>query len=330
MNDPAVPVSKISMPATDSFFRRYLREISVLAAYLGLLLLLAIKAPHFYQSNEFKSILVNNSSVLVLAIGMSLVIICRHIDISIGSIMSICGIVAGLCAKNGMPMPLVAIVSILVGVALGSVNGFFVAIMGLPSIVVTLAMMVILQESLRWWRNGAFVLDLPTKFQWLGLAQDTGQWVIVGMAMLVFFVMAWSMMNIAAGRAVYATGSDMEAARLAGIKPKVVTFWVFAFMGAFTGLAAILSIIRFPSVDPKVGLGIEMRVIAAAVVGGIAISGGRGTIIGALIGVALLGTVGPALPFLGSEAYWDRALQGTIILVAVAFDSIYEKLKKRS
>ncbi len=309
--------------------QRYKRELSVLAAYLALLLLLVVRAPRFYSSNEFKSILVNNASVLVLAVGMSLVILCRQIDISVGSQLSICGIVAGLAAKHGLPMPVAAMVCLFAGAMMGALNGVLIAFVNLPSIVVTLATMVILRESLRWGRSGEFVQGLPKGFQWFGFSQDAGQWVVVGLAVGVFAVFAWAMRNLSAGRTVYATGSDQEAARLAGIRPRLVTFVVFTIMGALAGLAALLNVVRFPSVDPKSGEGVEMQVIASVVVGGIAISGGRGSLIGTLVGVMLLGTTRPALPFLGSEAYWDKALQGLIILLAVASDALYARKKGR-
>jgi rhamnose transport system permease protein len=314
-------------PARNALLHRYKRELSVLAAYLALLLFLGVRAPRFFTSNEFKSIIVNNSSVLVVAVGMSLVILCRQIDISAGSQLSICGVVAGLAAKHGMPMPILAGCSIAAGAIMGAANGALVALIGLPSIVVTLATMVILRESLRWIRSGEFVQGLPTHFQWFGFSQDAGQWVVVAIAAITFGCFAWAMRNIAAGRSVYATGSDQEAARLAGIRPRLVTFTVFTLMGALCGLAALLNVVRFPSVDPKSGDGLEMLVIAAVVVGGIAISGGKGSLLGTFVGVALLATIRPALPFLGSEAYWDKALQGLIILLAVASDALYERKK---
>ncbi len=112
-----------------------------------------------------------------------------------------------------------------------------------------------------------------------------------------------------------------EAARLAGIRPRRVVFGVFVAMGALTGLAALLTAIQFIDVQTNAGVGFELRVIAAVVVGGTAISGGRGSLVGTLLGVALLGLVGPALTFLGTQAYWDRALQGLIILLAVSADA---------
>src|SRR5262249_39709023 len=147
------------------------------------------------------------------------------------------------------------------GAGLGAVNGALVAGLGLPSIVVTLATMVTLREALRWQRQGAFVRDLPPSFQWLGLGQSAGQWLTVGAAAVLFAVFAWGLRRLALGRAVYATGSDPEAARLAGVRPRRVVFAVFALTGALTGAAALLGSVRFPHVDPNAGLGLELRVI---------------------------------------------------------------------
>jgi rhamnose transport system permease protein len=309
---------------------RYRRELSVALAYCLLLGLLAVAVPSFYQGDKLRSILVSSAPVLVAAVGMTLVILVRQIDISIGSQFSLCGVTAGMLAKTGLPMPLVILGTLLTGAGFGALNGVLVAGLRLPSIVVTLATLVILREGLRWWREGEFVKNLPADFQWFGLSQDTGQWLVVGMALAVFVAFAWGLRYLAAGRAVYATGSDAEAAWLMGIRPKRVVGGVFVLMGALTGLASVLNAVRFVDVDPIAGTGLEMQVIAAVVVGGVAISGGRGTLAGSLIGVALLGTIGPALVFLGAQPYWEKAIQGGIILTAVATDAMNLRGRKHA
>jgi rhamnose transport system permease protein len=305
--------------------RGYRRELSVAAAYLLLLLFLAVAAPRFFLPDALRALVVRNAPVLVAAIGMTLVILCRQIDISVGSQFCICGVVAGLVAKAGLPIPLVALGALLAGAVMGAANGLLVAGLGLPSIVVTLATLVIGRESLRYVREGEFVRDLPPGFQWFGLGQANGQWAVVAVALVALAVFAWGLRNLAAGRAVYATGSDTEAARLAGIRPRGVVFATFVMMGVLAGLAALLNAVRFADVDPNSGNGLELQVIAASVVGGTAISGGRGTLLGTFIGVALLGSIGPALVFLGTQPQWEKAIQGLIILLAVASDALYRE-----
>ncbi len=177
--------------------------------------------------------------MLVAAVGMTLVILCRQIDISIGSIFSICGVVAGLLARAGLPIALVGLGTLVAGGGMGAINGVLVARLGLPSIVVTLATLVIGRESLRYVREGEFVRNLPPGFQWFGAGQAAGQWLVVSIAMVVFALFAWGLRHLAAGRAVYATGSDPEAARLAGIRPRGVIFAVFVVMGAPGGTGGL-------------------------------------------------------------------------------------------
>jgi rhamnose transport system permease protein len=304
-----------------ALLRRYSREASVAAAYAALLALLAWQAPRYYQQ-QFASVWVSIAPVLVLATGMALVILSRHIDISIGWQLSVCGVVAGLLARQGVPMPAVVAITLTLGAVMGAFNGALVAFMGLPSIVVTLATMVILRQGLAWVRQGEAVYGLPADFQWFGQTQAAGQFTLVVVALGLFGAFAWGLRWLAAGRAVYAVGSDHEAARLAGIRPHRVVFGVFVLMGALAGLAAMLQSVRSPQVDPNAGKDLELQVIAAVVVGGVAISGGRGTLIGVLLGVALLGTIGSALVFLDVHSTWQRALEGLIILIAVSSDAL--------
>src|SRR5690242_20288595 len=216
--------------------KRYFREISVALSLLLLLLALALFAPAFFARQPLLSRLTREAPSLVVACGLALVIICRHIDISVGSQFSVCSVSAGLLAASGWSLPLVLLASILVGALLGAFNGFFVAGLRLPSIVVTLATMVILREALRWVRQGQFV-NLPENLQWFGLSQNSGQFLLIAIALVVLIALLFVMRYIAAGRFIYAVGSDAEAARLAGIHPQLVTFLVFVFTGALVGLA---------------------------------------------------------------------------------------------
>jgi len=308
--------------------RPYLREASVAGALGLLLLVLAICAPKFFDGANLRAVIVSDAPLVVAALGMTLVILARHIDISIGSQFSLCGMIAGVLAKQGLPVPLVAVATLGSGALLGSINGALVAGLRLPSIVVTLATMVTWRESLRWITEGQAVQNLPESFLWLGLGRPAGQALIVLTSLVLLGAFAWGLRSLAAGRAVYAVGSDAEAARLAGIRPPLVVFGVFVLMGVLAALAALLTAIQFRNVLPGEGAGLELKVIAACVVGGVAISGGRGRVLGSFAGVLFLGAIGPALLFLGTQAYWEKALQGAIILIAVVSDAIHLRQRK--
>ena len=211
---------------------------------------------------------------------------------------------------------------------MGAFNGFLVGRVRLPSIIVTLAMLTAWRDGLRWITQGAWVENLPANFQWFGLGQTSGQWLIVIVALLVLIGFSWLLRNLGVGRAIYAVGSDAEAARLAGIEPRNVVFGVFILTGALVGLAALLNAVRFAVVPSNAGIGLELKAIAAVVVGGAAITGGRGTLAGTLIGVALLGTIGTGLTFMGINPFWEKAIQGGIILAALASDVVLARLEQ--
>ena len=301
--------------------KRYFRELSVLGALAAVLVGMAIFAPAFFSPQPLLSLLTREAPTLVVACGMACVIITRQIDISVGSMFSVCSVCAGLLAARGWPLLLVLPASVALGALLGAVNGLLVAGLRLPSIVVTLATMVTLRQGLNLVRQGEFV-NLPDRIQWFGLSQMAGQLVLVGASVVFLVALALAMRHVAAGRFVYAVGTDAEAARLAGIRPQLVTFLVFVFIGALTGLAAMMNLAQSPQVQPLSGAGIELKVIAAVVVGGVAISGGRGNLWGAFTGLLLLACVSPALIHLHIEAYWEKAIQGAIILLAVVADGL--------
>ncbi|MDB6168308.1 MAG: rbsC 2 [Verrucomicrobia bacterium] len=303
------------------------RELAVAGVLAVLLLVLALRAPSFFQGQPLRSLLTREAPVLVMACGMTVVILTRQIDISVGSQFSVCSVAAGLLAAHGWPIGAVIPFAVFLGFFLGAVNGALVAGLGLPSIVVTLATMVTLRQGLNLVQQGEFV-NLPDRVQWFGLEQTPGQWSVLAIALAVLAGSAFALHSFAAGRHFYAVGSDAEAARLAGIRPRRVTFAAFAGMGALCGLAAVMNIVQSPQVQPLAGAGLELKAIAAVVVGGVAISGGRGSVWGGAIGLLLLACIPSALTHLRIEAYWEKAIQGGIILLACATEIARPRAKK--
>jgi rhamnose transport system permease protein len=307
--------------------KRHFREWSVAGALGVMLIALAVFAPRFYEGQPLLSRLTDAAPSLVIACGMALVIIGRQIDISVGSLFAVCGTCGGLLLTQGWPAAAVIPACIALGALLGAFNGALVAGLGLPSIVVTLATMVTWREALQWQRQGVLI-NIGAQ-QWFGLSQAAGQWTIVAVSLLILVAMAAAMKRVAAGRFVFAVGTDAEAARLAGIRPRLVTFLTFILLGALTGLAAMMFSVQSLQVDPNAGNGLELRVIAAVVVGGVSISGGRGNLWGVLAGLLLLACINPALTYFGIEAYWEKAIQGAIILLAVVADGLRSRKTQR-
>ena len=189
--------------------RRYFREISVGAALVLLLVVLAFLGPAFFQLHPLLSFLAREAPELVVTCGIVFVIISRQIDISVGAQFGVCSVIAGMLAASGWPLAGVLVAGIVIGSILGAFNGLLIAGLRLPSIVVTLATMVILREGLRWKRQGQFV-NLPDGMQWLGLTQVRGQLVIIITALALMAGLLWAMRSLAAGRFVYAVGSMLK------------------------------------------------------------------------------------------------------------------------
>lgn len=311
----------MTAPSTPRKSSKGFREFTIAGALIVLLILLAIFAPHFFRRQSLLSLGASQIPTLVVAGGVAVVMIARQIDISVGSQFGVCAVACGLAANAGWPLPAACALSLVLGAVMGALNGVLVAFLGLPSIVVTLATLVTWAEALRMFQRGQFV-DLPTGTQWFGLSQTAGQLTVILTGVILIMMGTWVLRNLNAGRFIYAVGSDAESARLAGINPRRVTFTAFVLAGMLAGLAAALNIAQSPQVDPKCGVGMEMKAIAAAVVGGVAVSGGRGNLCGVFLGLLLLATINPALTYLRVEAYWEKAIQGGVILLAVLADGL--------
>ena len=301
--------------------RRLRVEVALAVVILLLSAVLLVLAPRFFEIGNLRDLVLANLPVAIVAVGMTLVILTGEIDISVGSTFAVCSVLAGVVASAGVPLPVAFGVALAAGAVIGAVNGGLVAYARTPSIVVTLATMVALRDGLRWATEGAWVQNLPAGFQWFGLSQGSYP-VAAGLVAVVLIAgAAWTLRMTRGGRAIVATGSNAGAARIAAIDVAAVRLAVFVAAGTLTGLAAVVNAVRFNQIPSNTGLGLEMKVIAAVVVGGVAVTGGRGSLAGAMLGVVLLGMSGPALTFLGASPYWERALQGSILLAAVALNA---------
>lgn len=297
---------------------RELGLLALLAAFAGLLALLA---PSFFAPGNLRNLALDNLALLLAASGMTLVLLAGEIDVSIGAQFAAAGVLAGLCARLGLPIAAVVLLVLVAGALFGALQGALVA-RGLPAVVVTLASLAVLRGSLRWSTGGRWIDGLPADFQWFGLGQAGGQALSALAVLALIGLTALALRRLQAARALHAVGCDAEAARLAGVRVEHVRLGVFAAMGFFSAAAALVSATRYPAIEIEAGAGLELSAIACAVLGGTSIRGGRGTILGTLLGVVLFGALGTALVFLGVGAAWERALQGAIILAALAPEAL--------
>ena len=305
------------------------RAIAIGIFWAALLAVLAWRAPGFFEFANLRDIAVTNAPALIVAMGMTVVIIAGQIDVSVGSQFAVASVLAGTLAKAGVPLPLTALLTAIAGMLFGCLNGALVTALGVPSIVATLAAMAFWRELLRWYTQGAWVQGLPAGFQWMGLGQAQGEFAILTATVLLFAALVRAMRNLQAGRAVYAIGSQRESARLAGIPVNGISFGVFMLLGALTGLAALLDSVRFSEVQSSAGAGLELKAISAVVIGGTSITGGKGNLWGTLLGASVLAVIAPALTFLGINAFWEKAIQGGIILGAIVLERVTSQRRSK-
>jgi rhamnose transport system permease protein len=298
------------------------------AALVTLLAVLAVSAPGFFESANLRDVVIANAMVQIIAVGMTLVILTGQVDVSVGAIAGVCAVLTAALAREGVPTPMAALCAAAAGGAIGLVSGTLVTRLRIHSIVVTLALLVILRDALRWTTDGAWISGLPARFQWFGLGQAGGQALVLLVTAAVVVAGAWLLHSTQLGRATFATGSDVESARLLGLEPDRVVTLAFVASGLLAGVAGAVNAARFAEVPGAIPAGLEIKVIAAVIVGGTAVTGGRGSMAGTVIGVALLGAVGTGLTFLGVSAYWERAIQGAIILAAILLETFRRMPRK--
>jgi rhamnose transport system permease protein len=273
----------------------------------------------FLEFSNFVDMLYNCSYIGVAAIGMTMIILCGHIDISIGAALGVCATVAGKLAVAGVPLAIVFPATILAGGIIGLANGLLVAYGRIPAIVTTLGMASILKGSLILSTGGRWIYGLPPGFavsrtSLLGIPVPIFTVILFGVAFALWLKYS------AQGRELYAVGGNAEAARLSGISERQVTIRVFVMNGLLVGLAAILYATNFTAIQSNVAPGFELTVITAAVIGGVSILGGTGNVAGALLGALLLQTIGTALVFLHIRAEWFQTVQGSLILLTILLD----------
>ncbi|HXF60785.1 MAG TPA: ABC transporter permease [Caldilineaceae bacterium] len=307
-------------PAGQAQWLERLNQELLLSAFLLLLVIvLTALRPDFLSGQSVSSILMDSSHLIVAAVGMTLVIVAGGIDISVGSMLAMCAVIGGLLAQSGVAPELAMLAIVLSGTLFGLINGSLVVWGGIPSIIVSLGMLSILRGAVVLLTGGSWIQNLPQGF-YIGQRSVLGLPVPILVAVVVLAAAALWMRYSPLGRQVYAVGANREAARLTGINVKRIQLLTFTVNGTLVGLAALIFATRFSAIQTNAGVGFELQVITAAVVGGVSIMGGAGTVLGAALGGLLLNVISKGMIFLRVSAYWFLAVQGALILLAVVVD----------
>lgn len=310
-------IVRSAMPFVGRIVAAHRSEVGVAVLIVLLAAVLGVTEPAFLTAANWRDILINSAAPTVAAVGMTGLIVAGAIDISIGSMLAVCAVVAGMMARAGWPLALVAAATLASGTALGTLNGLLVARAGIPAIIVTLGMMGILRGLMTWITQGVWIHGLPSSFTALGEGSWAGLPYSVWVAAFTVLAGGCYLARTPPGRYAYAVGSNALAARLAGIPVAAVLTRLFALSGALVGLGALLQASRFTVIQSNAGKGFELQVITAVVIGGTDIFGGRGTVVGSALGALLLSVVGTALTFLRVPAEWEPTIQGGLILLAI-------------
>jgi rhamnose transport system permease protein len=303
------------------------RELGILAALLLLIAVTVAVNPRFLSGQNVRDLLLSASILTVLAAGQTMVIVTRNVDLSVGSILGLSAYASGTILVNAPELPVVLVIlgGMAVGAVCGLVNGAIVAVAKVPSLVVTLGTLYAFRGVDSLWASSADRLqinaaDMPASFKALGSARLLGIPVLFLIALAVVLVVGYYLRTFRSGRELYGIGSAPEAARLSGIPVGRRVLTAFVVNGALAGLAGVLYAARFQTLDTTAGTGQELFVVAAAVVGGVAIFGGSGSVYGAALGALLLTTIGTSLPQLGLDPFWRDAAVGALIIAAIALD----------
>ena len=306
------------------------QEMMLALAIVGLAVLVGFVNPRFLSTNNLGDILLGNAYVAVAAIGMSMVIVSGNIDISVGALIGVLATVSGTLAVKGAPILFAWGAPLVLGVAVMALQGAVVAYLGIPAIVVTLGALSILKGGLISVTGGKWITDLPDSFHLADIE-------LFGVLPMPVLIMAVATLAAAAwmrlwpgGRAIYATGGNREAARLSGVSPQLTVVKVFALHGLFAGVAALLFATQLRVIQSTAPAGLELKIITAAVVGGVSILGGSGTVIGATLAAILIAEITSALVFVNVSPYWTNALQGGLILLTVIADIVRRRRRLRA
>jgi rhamnose transport system permease protein len=312
-------------PVTDTGFE--LRELlanqesAIVIALVLLLLIIGITNPRFLAERNLLDILQGNAYIAVAAIGMSMVIITGNIDISVGSLIGLLAVISGRLVVAGTPIIVAWIVPLVIGALVGALIGFLVAYLRVPSIVVTLGMLSIIKGGLIIWTSGQRVTGMPDGFYLAQMRVFGISTPIIFMLVLTLLAALW-MRYSSLGRAFYALGGNAEAARLSGFSQTRLTMQVFIINGIFVGIAAVLYATQLRVIQTTPPPALELFIITAAVVGGVSILGGKGTVIGAMLAAILLNTIRSGMIFINVSPFWIQAVQGLLILITVLIDLI--------
>ena len=302
----------------------------IVIAFLLLCLILTIASPKFLTASNLLIVARQTVFVMIIGFAMTFVIAMGGIDLSVGAILSLCGAVTARMLLDGYNVWLSMLTALVLGTFIGIVNGFLIARLGITDFIATLGMMSILRGVIMVFTHGVpfFGLQIPT-FQWFAQGYIGPLPVPVIITAILFFICLFILTRMRLGRFVLAIGSNQDAARLVGINISRVKIIVYAFCGLMCAISGLLLTSRLEAAMPEAGTGYELDVIAATVIGGTSLAGGRANLFGTVVGAMVMGVVRNGLNLLSINVFWHQVVIGSIILIAVGIDQLSQRQLSR-
>ena len=302
---------------------KYMSELTTVIALIILMAVITIINSNFLTANNLLNLLLQVTSNALIAFGMTFVILTGGIDLSVGSILALSSALTAGLLGSGMPVTLAILISLILGCILGMVNGLLISYGKLAPFIVTLATMTIFRGATLVYTNGNPItkgLSDTFLFQFLGQGYIVGIPFPVIIMFIVFIVLYVLLHKTAFGKSVYAIGGNEKAAYISGVKLNKVKIIIYSISGIMASISGLIITSRLSSAQPTAGASYEMDAIAAVVLGGISLSGGKGRILGTLIGALIIGVLNNGLNIIGVSAFWQQVVKGVVILIAVLID----------
>jgi len=326
-NQPVIPQTPPLMPEIWQKIKRLFafRETGILLVLIIICVVLSIISPNFLTEKNIMNVARQFSVIAIISVGMSYVIITAGIDLSVGSNVAFSGCLTALALVNGWPIPLCILIGVVAGTVLGLLNGLLIVKLNLAPFIATLGTMGIARGLVLAITKGYPIQPFPESFEVIGRG-FVGPLPIPVIIMLFIVIIGHILLNkTTLGRYIFYVGSNPTAARLSGIKVNKIITFAYTAAGLLSGLASVVLISRLTSAQSNMGSGFELDAIAAVVIGGTSLSGGEGSVLGSLIGAALMGVIRNALILLGVNVYWQQVVIGIVIVLAVALDAFKQK-----
>lgn len=306
-----------------------MREAGLIVIILALCIAMSFASPHFLTWGNFRAMLMSFSIEGVVVVGMTILLIVGGIDLSVGSVVCFSMVVSGALFLAGLDPWTASLIGIGVSALIGAAMGFFVTVVGLNHFITSLAAMVIVRGMCLVITKGTplSLFTLPPAFKAIGQGSFQNIPYVIIIFIVVVAIFDFLLRRATAFRKVFYTGSNEKAAQFSGIKTMQVKFWVTVLCSTLAGLAGVIYMSRFGAATPTFGAGMELNIIAAAVIGGASLNGGSGTIFGAILGMALLSVVTSSLILLDISVYWQDMIKGCILLAAVSVDHFLHRKK---